>query len=75
MRYSKIKLGVDVMPVTFVVKVFDGTKLLSGYRQQADMNDEEVFCLFEIDRFLSSSFWTQIENLSNYYELSQFEVC
>jgi hypothetical protein len=41
-----------------------------------NIDEEKVYCLFEVNDFLESSFWNEIEkeNLDRSLELKQFEV-
>lgn len=41
-----------------------------------NIDEEIIFCLFEINQFLTSTFWKEIkpENLRNSLELGQFEI-
>ncbi|UOO36869.1 hypothetical protein IZU99_06160 [Oscillospiraceae bacterium CM] len=37
-----------------------------------NLDNDEIFCLFEVNKFLSSTFWTPIKNITNCHELRQF---
>jgi hypothetical protein len=41
-----------------------------------NFDEETIYCLFEVNEFLKSAFWTEIksENLHRSFELSQFET-
>ena len=39
-----------------------------------NLDDEKLYCLFEINNNLASARWTKISNLQSSYELSQFET-
>jgi hypothetical protein len=39
-----------------------------------NIDDETIYCLFEIDKYLNTSFWTEIKNVYNSYELMQFSI-
>jgi hypothetical protein len=39
-----------------------------------NFDDNAMYCLFEIDEFLTSRYWTQINNLSDNHELKQFII-
>lgn len=39
-----------------------------------NLDDDETYCLFEINQFLLSKFWTRINNMNNSHELQQFKL-
>jgi hypothetical protein len=39
-----------------------------------NFDDNTMYCLFEIDEFLVSKYWTQINNIRDNHELKQFKI-
>ena len=39
-----------------------------------NMDDAELYCLFEVNQFLASSYWAKINDLNNNHELRQFSI-
>lgn len=62
---------------TWLWETVNGNELNPAVKEVVYNIDEEgIYCLFEIKEFLAASFWNQIkdENLHNSFELSQFET-
>lgn len=62
---------------TWLWETIDGKELRPQIKDIVyDIDEEEILCLFEIDKFLAHGFWIKIkeENLNNSLELSRFEL-
>jgi len=62
---------------TFLWEADSGDKLAPRIQDIVyNVDEEQLFCLFVVDQFLSNSFWRKIPdgNLKNSFELSQFEA-
>ena len=62
---------------TFLWETYTGDKLAPRIQDIVyNIDEEQFFCLFVVDQFLSNSFWCKIPDgdLRTSFELSQFEV-
>ena len=56
-------------------KTADGGELAPPVKEVVyNIDDEELYCLFDIDRPLASPYWEKITNLEKSADLKQFEV-
>ncbi|SHH52308.1 hypothetical protein SAMN02745823_00164 [Sporobacter termitidis DSM 10068] len=39
-----------------------------------NLDDDEVYCLFEVDKELASGYWSKIKNMDSNHELRQFKL-
>jgi hypothetical protein len=39
-----------------------------------NIDEEAIYCLFEINQYLKSSFWHELPTITNSFELSQFRT-
>jgi hypothetical protein len=53
----------------------DGRELDPPVREIVyNFDDDEMYCLFDVDCLLASKYWTRIANIQGSYELKQFSV-
>lgn len=53
----------------------DGNELDPAIKEIVyNIDDNELYCLFEIDQFLKSKYWTRISNFDNNHEFKQLNL-